>query len=126
MPAFVKLLVVDADRSRSFYEALGFTTVHRDPVFTHLRWTSDAELYLVRIPTGRTFEGRRGLGVLVCFRADHVGVHEVAQRATAAGATVEGPTDQPWHTREVLVTDPDGYRLNFLQSSWPLEGAADA
>jgi hypothetical protein len=22
---------------------------------------------------------------------------------------------QPWHTREVIVTDPDGYRLNFIE-----------
>jgi hypothetical protein len=22
---------------------------------------------------------------------------------------------QPWHTRELIVTDPDGYRLNFIE-----------
>jgi uncharacterized glyoxalase superfamily protein PhnB len=46
-------------------------------------------------------------------------VDDVAERARAAGAPTDGPADQLWHTREVIVTDPDGYRLNFVQSAWP-------
>ncbi|MDP2310957.1 MAG: VOC family protein [Pseudomonadota bacterium] len=121
--SFAKLLVADADRSLAFYEALGFTLAERDSVFARLRWTSGADLYLVRLPTGRTLDGRRGVGVLVCFRTE--GVDALALRARGAGATVEGPTDQPWHTREIVVTDPDGYRLNFLESSWPEQEALE-
>jgi len=29
--------------------------------------------------------------------------------------SVDGPTVQPWFTREIVVTDPDGYRLNFIE-----------
>ncbi len=117
-PAFAKLLVADTDRSVRFYQALGFALVQREAVFTQLRFAPGADLWLVATPPGRTLEGARGVGVLVCFHTDAVDL--VAARARDAGARVEGPIDQPWHTREVIVTDPDGYRLNFLQSSWAL------
>ena len=120
MSSFAKLLVADMARSVGFYTALGFVPAHQDEVFTQLRW-GEAELWLVRLPPGRALDGARGVGVLVCFRADAPGVDTVAERARAAGAVVSGPTDQPWHTREALVTDPDGYRLNFLQSSWAIQ-----
>jgi catechol 2,3-dioxygenase-like lactoylglutathione lyase family enzyme len=118
--AFPKLLVADPDRSVAFYEALGFVLFQRDNVFAQLRWAPGAEVVLVTTPAGRTLEGRRGVGVLLCFRADAVGVDTVAERARMLAAPIDGPADQPWHTREVVVTDPDGYRVNFLQSSWPL------
>lgn len=116
---FAKLLVGDAERSVAFYTGLGFTLVQQDPVFVQLKW-GEAELWLVRTPAGRALEGARGVGVLVCFRADDPGVDALAERARTIGAAHTGPTDQPWHTRELVVTDPDGYRVNFLQSSWPL------
>lgn len=117
-PTFAKLLVRDADRSVAFYEALGFALVRAETVFVQLRWAEGADLWLVRTPAGRTLDGARGVGVLVCFQADDPGVDAIAARAIAAGAAVDGPTDQPWHTREIIVVDPDGYRVNFLQSSW--------
>lgn len=127
MPApstsFTKLLIADADRSVAFYEALGFTLTARDSVFARLRWAETAELYLVRQPNGHSLEGRRGVGVLICFRTE--AVDTIADLARAAGASVDGPSDQPWHTREIVVTDPDGYRLNFLQSAWPEQEALE-
>jgi catechol 2,3-dioxygenase-like lactoylglutathione lyase family enzyme len=117
MSTFAKLLVADMARSVGFYTALGFSIAHQDDVFTQLR-LGEAELWLVRTPPGRGLEGARGLGVLVCFRADTPGVDSLAEKARALGAPVAGPVDQPWHTREIIVTDPDGYRVNFLQSSW--------
>jgi catechol 2,3-dioxygenase-like lactoylglutathione lyase family enzyme len=123
-PSFAKLLVADVPRSLALYEALGFEVAERDPVFTRLRLPNGADLFLVRLPAGRALEGKRGVGTLVCFRVDRDvdgGVDALAERARAAGAPVDGPTDQPWHTREIVVTDPDGYRVNFVQSAWPTE-----
>jgi lactoylglutathione lyase len=127
-PCFTKLLVADTPRSVVFYKALGFEVVGQDSVFVHLRWAPGAELFLVKTPAGLALQGRRGLGVLLSFRAEAVGVDVVAGRAQAAGAPIEGPADQPWHTREVVVTDPDGYRLNFLQPVWQEQatGVAEA
>jgi len=113
---FVKLLVSDPERSRAFYEALGFERTQHEPPFIHLVWAGKVDLYLVAPPAQLKLEGRRGLGVLVGFRAEGPGaLDELLLRAQAQGAHVEGPTVQPWHTREVVVTDPDGYRLNFIE-----------
>ncbi len=113
--SFVKVLVTDAERSARFYEALGFERLKAEPPFIHLRWEGQADVYLVTVPGGRALEGRRGLGVLLGFRVGAVGLEALAERARAGGADVEGPSLQPWHTREILVTDPDGYRLNFIE-----------
>jgi lactoylglutathione lyase len=115
LPSFVKLLVSDAERSARFYEALGFKRVNADPPFIHLRWENQAEVYLVAVPAAMSLQGPRGTGVLLGFRVGAADVNEVASRARAHGAAVDGPTVQPWFTREIVVTDPDGYRLNFIE-----------
>lgn len=118
MPSYVKLLVADAPRAASFYELLGFTKVHEDAVFVHLRWAPHADVFLVASPPGLSLPGPRGVGVIVCFDArGDVALETIASRARAAGATVDGPRDQPWHTREAVVTDLDGYRLAFVEPS---------
>lgn len=115
MASFVKLLVSDVDASARFYEALGFVKDGTDGIFLHLRWQQDAHVYLVRTPAHAALEGRRGVGVLLGFTSQQPDVAEVAGRAVRLQATVEGPRTTPWHTRELVVTDPDGYRLNFVQ-----------
>jgi catechol 2,3-dioxygenase-like lactoylglutathione lyase family enzyme len=122
MAAYVKLLVADAERAAGFYELLGFTAVHRDDVFVHLNWAPHADLFLVATPPGLSLPGARGLGVIVCFDASgDLGIEAIAARARAAGASVDGPRETPWHTREILVADPDGYRVAFVEPSKPLE-----
>lgn len=116
LPSFVKLLVSDSARSQRFYEALGFEPVHADRVFVHLRWAPHADLYLVSAPAGLPLPSPRGAGVLVCYAAGETDVSEIAGRAMALGAELQGPVDEPWFTREIVVTDPDGYRLNFVQA----------
>ncbi|MFO0761304.1 MAG: VOC family protein [Byssovorax sp.] len=117
MPSYVKLLVEEPTRTAAFYEALGFTRIHHDPVFVHLRWARYADLFLVALPQGASFPQKRGLGVLLCFTAGEVSLDEIAARAGKAGAVVDGPREQPWHTREVMVVDPEGYRLTFVAPS---------
>jgi catechol 2,3-dioxygenase-like lactoylglutathione lyase family enzyme len=112
--SYPRLLVRDADRAVTFYGALGFELVHRDRVFAHLRWAPQADVYLVSTPPGLALDGTRGVGVILCFDTRHVDLETVAERARTAGATVDGPRDQPWFTRELSVIDPDGYRLAFV------------
>ncbi len=116
--AFSKLLVQDPARSRRLYEALGFTLLHADPVFTHLRWAPGAELYLIATPKGQALPGARGVGVLLCFSMTALAqprtLESLAEAAAALGAAVDGPKDAPWDTRELVVVDPDGYRLDFV------------
>ena len=112
---FTKLLVLDRAASEQFYERLGFVRVGADGNFLHLRWEERGEVLLVGLPTGVAFEGKRGWGVLQCFTTA-MPLEAIAEKALGAGARVEGPEIQPWKTRELVVTDPDGYRLNFVQA----------
>lgn len=111
---FTKLLVLDVNASAAFYEALGFTRVGTDGTFIHLRWEAHGDVMLVGAPTGVRVDGKRGWGVLLCFTT-RTSVDELLQRAAKVNAPTSGPETQPWHTRELVVTDPDGYRLNFVQ-----------
>lgn len=119
LPSFVKLLVRDLETSGRFYEALGFERVRADNLFLHLRRGPHADLYLVAAPAGLPLPEPRGAGVLVCYGVPEGGVAEVTRLAEAAGATVVGPTQQPWHTLELVVVDPDGYRLDFVEAKPP-------
>ncbi len=116
LTAFTKLLVVDLEASVSFYKALGFTEVGRDSTFVHLRWSPQGDVFVVAVPKSVQVDGKRGWGVLLGFLAEGIkGVDTIAAKATALDRPVQGPENQPWHTREVVVTDPDGYRLNFIE-----------
>ncbi|WP_395806712.1 VOC family protein [Archangium minus] len=115
LSSFVKVLVSDTERSVRFYEALGFKRLNADPPFVHMRWENQAEVYLVAVPAAMGLQGPRGVGVLIGIRVGAMSVDEVASRARAHGAHVDGPTVQPWFTKELVVTDPDGYRLNFIE-----------
>jgi lactoylglutathione lyase len=119
MPSHVRLLVSDVERATAFYEALGFQQVNRDAVFVHLRWARYADVFLVGTPSGVSIPGQRGLGVLVCFYAAGVPLEAIASRAATRGAPMDGPKAQPWFTRELVVTDPEGYRLAFVEPNEP-------
>ena len=113
---FVKLLVLDRTASAAFYETLGFTRVGADATFIHLRWEERGDVMLVSAPTGVRVDGKRGWGVLLSFTSQ-IELEKLAERAAGLSAPVDGPEVKPWHTSELVVTDPDGYRLNFVRPS---------
>lgn len=112
--SFVKLLVLDKETSAKFYEALGFARVGTDGTHLHLRWGEHGDVFLVGVPSGVQVEGRRAWGVLLGFAARGK-VDAIGQKALGLGAPTQGPEVTPWNTREVVVTDPDGYRLCFTE-----------
>jgi catechol 2,3-dioxygenase-like lactoylglutathione lyase family enzyme len=112
LQAFTRLLVLDREASARFYEALGFTRVATDGTFVHVRWGDSGDVFLVAAPTGVNVGGRRGWGVLLGFIA--LDLDALLARTQALGVAVQGPELQPWHTREAVVVDPDGYRLVFV------------
>jgi catechol 2,3-dioxygenase-like lactoylglutathione lyase family enzyme len=116
LTAFTKLLVLDLEASVTFYKALGFAEIGRDSTFVHLRWQPQGDVFLVPLPKSVKVDGKRGWGVLIGFLAQNPGgVDALATKATALDMPVQGPDNQPWHTREVVITDADGYRLNFIE-----------
>src|SRR5215207_3090650 len=124
LPSFPTLVVSDLPHSTEWYqEALGFQLLLTMPdddgraIFTHLHWAAHADLLLVADDPEAPIAGPRGLGVTLSFRlVDGMTIDELAARANAHGADIlVAPVDRPWNAREVLILDPDGYRLLFTQ-----------
>ena len=122
MPMFPTLSVADVRASVGWYsEVLGFGTVFvlpgadGAPVLGHLRWRKYADVLMV--PEGAESTGRKGVGVSLSFLVGDVGVDAMAERLAGRGVELdEGPVTRPWNTREIVVMDPDGYRLVFFEA----------
>jgi len=121
MPSFVTLVVSDIERSTDWYcNGLGFLEVFTmpgpggAPSLVHLRWTRYGDLLLYPDRGGALAATPRGKGVGLNYAAEDV--DQLATRAREHGAqVVEGPVDRPWNARELVILDPDGYRLVFNQ-----------
>ena len=123
LASFPTLVVSELAHSTYWYRsALGFELVlemHDDEghdLFAHLRWAGHADLLLVGDDPDRPIALPRGLGVTLSFTLFDGSIDELAARAKSHGAEiVVAPVDRPWNAREVLILDPDGYRLLFTQ-----------
>jgi catechol 2,3-dioxygenase-like lactoylglutathione lyase family enzyme len=114
MPAFVTFTVADLNRAVDWYvNGLDFVELFSmpgpaGPVLAHLRRWRYQDI-LVRAgepPSG----GQWTYSVMAT--SEQLG--RVAERARAhGGGAVEGPYDTPWNTRDVKVTDPDGYTVVY-------------
>jgi len=115
MPAFVTLAVSDVERTVAFYVgALDWIELFRMPgpdgaaALVHLRRWRYQDI-LVR--PGPADPGH-GWAVSITATADDL--PGLVERARAqGGGQVTDPTDTPWNTRDVNITDPDGYRLVY-------------
>ncbi|MDE2767439.1 MAG: VOC family protein [Chloroflexota bacterium] len=124
MPMFPTLSVQDVRASVDWYsEVLGFGTVFvlpgadGAPVLGHLRWRKYADLLLVPDEGGSDSERVKGVGVSLSFLVGDVSVDAMAERLEGRGVALdEGPVTRPWNTREIVVVDPDGYRLVFFEA----------
>jgi catechol 2,3-dioxygenase-like lactoylglutathione lyase family enzyme len=115
MPMFINLEVADLDSSAEWYQkALGFRVVYREPEMIHLRRDRYQDLLL--FPSSGSKIVSPGEGVVIQFQAGDSSVNEIARPAQRDGTTVvDGPVDQPWNVRQVMIHDPDGYRLRFSE-----------
>ena len=124
MPSFPLLIVRDLEASSRFYqETLGFKHIFTmpgpggKPALVHLRWLKYADLLISSSRDGMEIPEPRGAGVSLSFqmleRFDG-SVDALVEQAKAGGANiVSGPLDQPWNVHEVIILDPDGYRVVF-------------
>ena len=123
MPSFPTLIVSDPEASSNYYQrALGFKHVFTmlgpdgKPSLVHLRWVQYADLLLMKPRDGKESTDPKGLGVALhfsMFDQFNGDIDAFTRQARENGANVTGPIDQPWNVREVMVIDPDGYRLVF-------------
>lgn len=118
MPSFPTLVVSDIRKSSDWYCNLGFLSVFTMPgpgglpSLVHLRWAKYADLLLFPDRDGSMTGLRKGTGVALNYLTEDL--EAVARRARKAAAhVVEGPVQRPWNVREMVLLDPDGYRLVF-------------
>ena len=123
--AQVFLMTSDLNRSRAFYETLGFevaeegdSSVEFDTGAARLKLEADFDPNTLSAfglsPPGES----RGDGVVVVVKVpDADAVADRAEDATAAhgGDILAGPRDVEWGRRLLLVSDPDGYTLEISQ-----------
>ncbi len=123
MPMFPTLSVADIGASASWYtEKVGFARVFAIPgsgaevALEHLRWSKYADLLLVPEASERYSAQAKGAGITLAFLAQTEAIDDMAARLEANGVEIaEGPVDRPWNTRDIVVIDPDGFRLVFFE-----------
>ena len=124
MPSYTTLMVQDLDTSTRWYcDILGFSLVAQmpgpngDPIMSHLRWAPHADLILMAEGPNMLITNTRGTGVTLNFTALRESVDAIADRVRQSGTVqVSGPHNRPWNAREVIVIEPNGYRLNFTEA----------
>lgn len=120
---FIKLPVADLSRSRDFYGHLGFTF---NEAFSDERSTAVVveETIVVQLttgaapddaPVGATDHAERETSVVYALAVDgRDAVDELAEKATAAGASVTSPEDNDPAVYRRAFTDPDGHLWELL------------
>jgi lactoylglutathione lyase len=118
--------ITDPEKSRAFYEALGFRferdmDIVRDGVKEATNYffgigDQDAVLELTFNHDGRTYDLGTGYGHIA------VGVDDLAQTLEELGAQGIEPEREPYRVREggsllCFVRDPDGYRIEIIDRS---------
>jgi catechol 2,3-dioxygenase-like lactoylglutathione lyase family enzyme len=126
MPSFPTFPVADLDRSRAWYEAIGFVTLavvpspDGTPVVVHMRRMRHQDILLV--------PGIAAPGYRTSFAAGGVDLTSVADAAReradreGLGGSISGPERTPWFAFDVTAVDPDGYTV-VLTAPLP-EGSA--
>jgi lactoylglutathione lyase len=103
----------DMARAAAFYSRLGLE-------FRQHRHGSGPEHFAAELPGGGVFElypatdGASTLGTRIGFRVPSVD-HAVAALSDYPSAVVSAPRDSEWGRRAV-VADPDGHRVELVQS----------
>jgi catechol 2,3-dioxygenase-like lactoylglutathione lyase family enzyme len=119
MPSFPTLVVSDIQASTLWYcEVLGFTHIftmpgpNGVPAMVHLRWIKYADLLLFPDWDNSLANKPKGVGVALNYSTGDI--EHLAKRARQHKANiVEGPVNRPWNICELVILDPDGYRLVF-------------
>ena len=122
MAMFPTFSVGDVAASVEWYTGkVGFASLFSMPgpgggiAMAHLWWRKYLDLLLVP-DAGPSDTGQpKGVGLVLSFLADSMPVDDMAAELAARGVEIaEGPATRPWNVRDIVVLDPDGYRLVFF------------
>ena len=84
-------------------------------------WSSEVVGFgTVSVPPGSDgaeSSDRKGVRVSLSFLVGDSSVDAMAERLAGRGIGLdEGPVTRPWNTREIVLVDPDRYRLVFFEA----------
>ncbi|MBU1088696.1 VOC family protein [Patescibacteria group bacterium] len=106
--------VKDFDKTAEFYKNLGFDIQKSNDtiriIFGNYRFAFIKEKDEVK----NSVESK-GTGISIFFEVDNIDNYYQALQAKSITLSSE-PKDQPWGKRELMVTDPDGYKLVFFSN----------
>ncbi len=113
MPMFVRLAVKDVEATKQWFHAvLEFESVFDIPhTMAHVRGRRYQDVLIVK---GEVPE-QAGRGVTISFTWKEA-VDAIVPRVQAnGGKVIDGPANKPWNARELVIEDPNGYRMSFSQ-----------
>jgi hypothetical protein len=125
MPMFVTIPTRDLDASRDFwFRGLGFFELFSIPgTLIHLRRWAFQDVLLV--PAATTATEAPGASMSVSFACVLSQLDEIANACRALGvASVTGPSDTPWNTRDVTVVTPEGTHV-ILTAGKPFDPTSE-
>ncbi|WP_214484192.1 VOC family protein [Bacillus sp. SM2101] len=116
MPLFVKLSVKNMDDSLKWYnEVINFNSIFELPdkegntIMAHIRGEKYQDILLLK---DNSQDKCSKQGIVVNLSVEDV--HQFFERALAANTKViEGPIDQPWNARELILKDPNDYTITL-------------
>ena len=120
----IEIFVSDFERSRAFYESLGFAVVRQWEDWVMLALGDNVldlqgDAHAVEGPhyfTPEIDRFPRGTGVEISIEVEDVDA--LYERARSLGVDiVKGVQDRPWKARDFRIADPDGY---FIRITTPL------
>lgn len=132
---FVNIPVTDLERSKAFYQALGFTLDTRFADDTACAVTISDTIHLMILKqdrfksllTGPFADPAQGTGVLIALsRENREAVDDITEAALAAGGTEPKPADDHGFMYSRTFRDPDGNVFEPMWMDMEAAGISDA
>jgi lactoylglutathione lyase len=113
---FTSLQVRDLDVSKDFYiNKLGFEAFNTNPAACIFKYNQGEASFAIRKPIG-DIEGKElGIGVSLWFAVDG-DIEDLQAELLSKNVALLGPIQTTPFGKIVIVKDPDGYNITFVQT----------
>lgn len=121
---FASLQVRDLEVSKAFYtDMLGFDVSEMsNPNACIFKYKKGEASFAIRTPIGNIDGKELGVGTSLWFGVEEK-IEELQSRLSEKGATLLGTINNTPFGKTIMVKDPDGYIITFLEQSNPTQNA---